>query len=122
MQNHFLTKHFFVRKVGFSRCKFFIYIFFSEFWDFELIFLRVPIDPNFRHHWIRVVLGCPEPIPVTKNAGDRPQSSVNSDPSAVLGRVVVPGRPVVTVVNLSLTRKNRPSAGKNLAITRRTTD
>ena len=43
---------------------------------------------DFRPHWIRVFLGCPEPIPVTKNAGDRPQSSVNLDPGAVLvGRV-----------------------------------
>ena len=30
---------------------------------------------DFRPHWIRVFLGCPEPIPVTKNAGDRPQST-----------------------------------------------
>ena len=65
---------------------------------------------DFRPHWIRVFLGCPEPIPVTKNAGDRPQSSVNLDPGRILvGSPVVPR--VVTAVILQSHQENPASPG-----------
>ena len=79
---------FFCLKSRFSRQKFFISrIFFRNFGISSWFFWGKILVSDFRPHWIRVFLGCPEPIPVTKNAGDRPQSSVNLDPGADFGRV-----------------------------------
>ena len=60
-------------------------------------------------------LGCPEPIPVTKNAGDRPQSSVNLDPGAVLVVVGSSSR-VVTAVILQSHQEKPASPGLLLSI------
>ena len=84
---------FFCLKSRFSRQKFFDYrIFFRNFGISSWFFLGEILVSDFRPHWIRVFLGCPEPIPVTKNAGDRPQSSVNLDPGRILVSGVVPSR------------------------------
>ena len=93
MQNHFLTIQFFCSKSRFARQKFFDYRKKFGILGFRADFFWGGgiLVSDFRPHWIRVFLGCPEPIPVTKNAGDRPQSSVNLDPGAVFASGV-PGR------------------------------